>query len=134
MSTTQPAAVPAQAGTASHGMHIDAESRDGLLLARISGEIDLLSAPELRTFVEKATRDHALVLDLDGVGFLGSAGLSVLAELAEKAENGSGTGIRWAVVATRRVVLRPLEATGLDALMPVCASQEEAVAAVTTEG
>jgi anti-sigma B factor antagonist len=110
----------------SHGMRIDAEQRSGdVVLAHVSGEVDLLSAPELRQWVEQNTSASGrLVLDLDGVGFLGSAGLSVLAELSEKAAQDK---LAWAIVATKRVVLRPLEATGLVSQMPVYENVADAV-------
>lgn len=113
----------------SHGMRIDAELRSGdVVLAHVSGEVDLLSAPELRQWVEQhVTGSSGLVLDLDGIGFLGSAGLSVLAELSEQAANDKLT---WAIVATKRVVLRPLEATGLVSQMPVYENVDDAVKAV----
>ncbi|WP_043536261.1 STAS domain-containing protein [Saccharomonospora cyanea] len=127
-SQSTPAAEPRSLD--SHGMRIDAERRSGdVVVAHVSGEVDLLSAPELRQWVEQSTTAASgLVLDFDGVGFLGSAGLSVLAELAEKAAHDKLT---WAVVATKRVVLRPLEATGLVAQMPVYSSVDDAVKAVT---
>ncbi|WP_028661845.1 STAS domain-containing protein [Saccharomonospora saliphila] len=114
----------------SHGMRIDAERRSGdAVLARVSGEVDLLSAPELRRWVQDNVGDtDGLVLDLDGISFLGSAGLSVLAELSEMAAHDKLT---WAIVATKRVVLRPLEATGLVAQMPVYESDSDAVSALT---
>jgi anti-sigma B factor antagonist len=113
----------------SHGMRIDTERRSGdVVVAHVSGEVDLLSAPELRQWVEQHTSaGNGLVIDLDGVRFLGSAGLSVLAELSEKATNDK---LAWAVVATKRVVLRPLEATGLVSQMPVHSDVDEAVKAV----
>ncbi|WP_307849787.1 anti-sigma factor antagonist [Qaidamihabitans albus] len=134
MFTTQSTTVPEQepAPVTAHAMHIDVEHRpEGVVLARISGEVDLLSAPELRKFVEKTSPDDRLVLDLDGLGFLGSAGLSVLAELAEQ---WARRACPWAVVATSRVVRRPLEATGLIGQLPVHPTTETAVRAVTTAG
>lgn len=113
----------------SHGMRIDAERQAGdVVLAHVSGEVDLLSAPELRRWVkDNVSPSDGLVLDLDGIGFLGSAGLSVLAELSEEAAEDKLT---WAIVATKRVVLRPLEATGLASQMPLYGSVAGAVNAV----
>ncbi|PXY27569.1 STAS domain-containing protein [Prauserella muralis] len=111
-------------------MRIDSEAGDsGVVLAHVVGEVDLLSAPRLREWVQQqVTPPGALVLDLDRVGFLGSAGLSVLAELAEQS---SQRQLTWAIVATSRVVLRPLEVTGLVDQMPVFSSVSDALAAVT---
>lgn len=110
-------------------MRIEAERRDdGVVLARVRGEVDLLSAPDLRTWLQEELAAPArLVLDLDGVDFLGSAGLSVLAELVEKSGGGR---LNWAIVAENRVVLRPLEATGLAEQMPLHADVDSAVKAV----
>ncbi|MCP2252143.1 anti-anti-sigma factor [Prauserella aidingensis] len=111
------------------GMRIDAERRpDGVVHARVAGEVDLLSAPDLRKWIhEELSAPARLVLDLDGVEFLGSAGLSVLAELSEQA---TGSRANWAVVAATRVVLRPLEATGLAEQIPVHPDVDSAVLAV----
>ncbi|MCR3718937.1 MULTISPECIES: STAS domain-containing protein [Prauserella salsuginis group] len=111
------------------GMRIEAERRaDGIVHARVSGELDLLSAPDLRKWIhEELPAPARLVLDLDGVDFLGSAGLSVLAELSEQA---AGDQLNWAIVASTRVVLRPLEATGLAEQIPVHAGVDSAVSAV----
>ncbi|WP_369822113.1 STAS domain-containing protein [Saccharomonospora sp. CUA-673] len=119
------------ATTDNAAMRIDAERRsDGIVLARVSGEVDLLSAPDLRSWIqEELTTPARLVLDLDGVEFLGSAGLSVLAELVEAS---SGDRLTWAIVAGTRVVLRPLEATGLAEQMPLHADLDSAVEAVRT--
>ncbi|NIJ13223.1 anti-anti-sigma factor [Saccharomonospora amisosensis] len=128
--TTQPTAKTLPGSLDTHGMHIEAEQRSSdVVLVRVSGEVDLLSAPELRRWVREAiSPDIGVVLELDGIGFLGSAGLSVLAELSEQADR---EGLRWAIVATKRVVLRPLEATGLVSQMSVHGSTEDAINALT---
>lgn len=113
------------------GMRIDTEHRSGgVVIAHISGEVDLLSAPELRQWVQDTiTPSSSLVLDLSDVAFLGSAGLSVLAELSEKADRDE---FGWAIVASERVVLRPLEATGLVGQMRVFSDVDTAIRALGT--
>jgi anti-anti-sigma factor len=64
-----------------------------------------------------------LVVDLSGVDFLGSAGLTALVAAYEEA--GSRTVLR--VVATSSATARPLQLTGLDQEIPVCAGREEAL-------
>ena len=52
----------------------------------VLGEIDALTAPELATFLTaQLVVAQVVVVNLDGVGFLGSAGLSVLFEANELA-------------------------------------------------
>jgi anti-sigma B factor antagonist len=82
--------------------------------ARLSaaGEVDTSSAPVLRTRLEglldRGLRE--LVLDLDEVSFLDSAGLAVLAGAHRAAGE---RGLRLRVLASGRAVIRPLQITGL---------------------
>jgi anti-sigma B factor antagonist len=100
----------------------------GVAVVRVAGEIDMRTAPQLRGHVTAATASaKGLVIDLENVEFLASAGLSILVELAR---NAPATGLRWGIVSTGRAVLRPLEAVGLLSLVPVYASVTDALAAV----
>jgi anti-anti-sigma factor len=53
---------------------------DGIVLARITGEIDMSNADELRTALAAAMHAdaRAMVLDLTGVEYLDSAGIRLL--------------------------------------------------------
>jgi anti-sigma B factor antagonist len=76
------------------------------------GEIDSSSAPALRAELD-AVLDAApdeVVLDLCGVTFLDSAGLSALAAAHRRAVL---AGVRLRVLASGRAVMRPLQITGL---------------------
>jgi anti-sigma B factor antagonist len=76
------------------------------------GEVDSSSAPLLRTELEAALDGELeeLVVDLDGVTFLDSAGLSVLAGAHRTAVR---RDVRLRVLASGRAVIRPLQITGL---------------------
>lgn len=89
---------------------------DRLVVLRVSGEVDMLTAPTLADHVRRHFDGpaRALVFDLTGVDFLGSAGLAVLAEAATHA---SEAGVPIRVVATSHAVLRPLQVTGLDGVL-----------------
>jgi anti-sigma B factor antagonist len=86
------------------------------------GEIDSSSAPTLRTRLDALLDDgvQELTVDLRGVSFLDSAGLCVLAAAHRRATR---EGRRLRVLATSRAVVRPLQITGLYALLDV-ASEE----------
>ncbi len=91
----------------------------------VSGEIDMLSAPALRTYVSSNLVDNGtLVLDLTGVSFLGSAGLAVLVEAAQESRT---RAIAFSVVAADRAVTRPIVATGLGEVFNVHRSLDEAL-------
>jgi anti-sigma B factor antagonist len=78
-----------------------------------TGEIDSSSAPLLRQHID-AVLDGGditeLTVDLDGVTFLDSAGLCVLAAAHRRALN---EGVRLRVLASSRAVIRPMQITGL---------------------
>jgi anti-sigma B factor antagonist len=79
---------------------------------RALGEIDSSSAGALRAELD-AVLDGTpgeVVLDLTGVTFLDSAGLSTLAAAHRRA---GGDGVRLRVLASGRAVMRPLQITGL---------------------
>ena len=84
----------------------------------VAGEVDSSSAPAVRDAVDAALDGGArqLVLDLDGVTFLDSAGLCVLAGAHRRAVQ---DGVTLRVLASGRAVIRPLQITGLWELLAV---------------
>jgi anti-anti-sigma factor len=101
---------------------ISVATTEHMVVLRVSGELDMLTAPILTEHVqEQLTRDTAggprtVVFDLTDVSFLGSAGLAVLAHAHTVA---SDRGDVVQVVATARAVLRPLEVTGLNKVLDI---------------
>jgi anti-anti-sigma factor len=79
----------------------------------VRGEVDLATAPALRSTITRVARAERklLVIDLMAVTFLSSAGLLVLVEAAEAGR----PEVR--VVATGRESLRPIRVTGLDTVL-----------------
>lgn len=77
----------------------------------VTGEVDSLTAPALADVLyEQLSAAHVVVVDLDGVDFLGSAGLSVLFECNELATR-ECRALR--LVCHSRIANRALEATEL---------------------
>lgn len=99
--------------------------RDAVVLT-VAGEIDMTTAPALEDAVRKSLieRPATLVIDLSGAEFFSSAGIAVLM-LAHR--NDSGVALR--VVATDRIVLRPLELTGLTGDLAIYDSVDTALEA-----
>jgi anti-sigma B factor antagonist len=78
-----------------------------------SGDVDLASAPRLDAAIEAAvhTADvQAVVVDLTGVTFLDSSGISVLLRGRRLADEHS---LRYRVVGAQGLVLTVLELTGV---------------------
>ena len=78
----------------------------------VTGEVDCSSAPEVRALLDQLVEGAPaeVVVDLTGVTFLDSAGLSTLAAAHRRALAAGG---RIRVLAATRAVMRPLQMTGL---------------------
>jgi len=91
-----------------------------------SGELDMLTAPQLRDAVQAALdkSPEGLIVDLTNVDFLGSAGMQVLMEARNQTD---GTSTRYAVVAEGAATSRPLKITGIADLIDLFASLDVAL-------
>jgi len=97
----------------------------------VAGEVDLLTAPQLRAAIEAAFADAGssmVVVDLTDVGFLASAGLGALVEAVEQAQQ-RRQPLR-VVVDHNRPVIRPLQISGLSDVLAVYETVEAALAGV----
>jgi anti-sigma B factor antagonist len=89
----------------------------------VHGELDIDGAPELRAVLVDAIDEHPgqpVVVDLEGVGFIDSAGLSVLLGGLERARDAGGD---LTLVATGQGVLKVLELTGLTRVFEIQSSR-----------
>jgi anti-sigma B factor antagonist len=93
----------------------------------LRGEVDVTSGPALRDALVDAIGDggRRVVVDLEGVGFIDSAGLGVLVGGLKRARTGGGD---LSLVCTGRPVLNVLEITGLMRVFDVHATRESALA------
>jgi anti-sigma B factor antagonist len=101
-------------------------SGDWMVLT-VGGEVDLNTAGQLKERINGliALGHSNVVVDLEGVEFMDSTGLSALVTgLMRTSENGGD----MAVVCTRPQVLRLLALTGLDQVLKVHSSVADAVA------
>lgn len=95
----------------------------------VVGQIDALTAPELATFLTaQVVAAQAVVVNLDGVRFLGSAGLSVLFE-TNKLASREDRDLR--LVCNSQTANWALEATGLRKHFTFADSVTDALAHVT---
>ncbi|GAB3497378.1 anti-sigma factor antagonist BldG [Nocardiopsis coralliicola] len=84
----------------------------------VRGEIDLYTAPQLRTALIGALDDGAdrLAVDMARVEFCDSTGMSVLLSAMKRAREKEGDLV---LVAPRPAVMKILEITGLDAVFTI---------------
>ena len=95
----------------------------------VEGEIHVSTAPEFSVLLN-STVEHgstALVLDLSGVMFIDSTGLSVLLNALRQVTRAGG---QMAVVCSNPTVLRLFEITRLDTTFDIYAELEPALAVV----
>lgn len=111
---------------------VDTEWHDDAAILTVVGELDLATAPILQDAVDavRTTASSALIIDLTGVDFLASAGMTVLVT----SHQAVGDDVAFAVVARGAATARPLQLVGLDETFPVLETREAALAAVTTSG
>lgn len=99
---------------------------EGVLVLRVAGEVDLATIEQLREhLVAHMSGVHrGVVLDCTRVSFLAACGIGLLVDLAEQAH---AREVPLRLVAHCRAVLRVLELTGVEALVPRAATVAEAV-------
>jgi len=84
----------------------------GQVIARLCGQLDAAGNPVLQQTLLGALRraERLLTVDLSGVTFFGSAGVTALVWVSQHPE---AAGKHVQVLATSRIVTGPLELTGL---------------------
>lgn len=92
---------------------------DAVSVIRVIGELDMLTGPLLEDHLDSllATRPERLIVDLSGVSFMGSTGLSILIKARDIARQ-QGTALQLTGTSRREVAL-PLSITGLDRLFDI---------------
>jgi anti-sigma B factor antagonist len=112
-------------------MTVRTDDRPDVLILAVEGDVDGLTAPRLAKAVAAAFRDLAgrpLVLDLAKVRFLGSTGLRTLRDSAKEAVHHRGLQPLRVVVDQARPVIRPIEIVGLDQILALYHTVDEALA------
>lgn len=109
---------------------VDIGSRDvdGALVIAVSGELDLLAAPELRSRLLDEVRSgrREIVLDLRETTFMDSTALGVIIAALKTLQERHG---RLVLVNTRASIDKTLAITGLDRVLQVARDLDSAVEA-----
>lgn len=100
-------------------------------VVRVVGEVDLSHEEDLRAELRRAVSSDApgIVVDLTECEFIDSSGIRALL-LSREAQDGDGEGEGLAVAASSEQILRILSVMGLDKVIPVRPTVEEAAAAL----
>ena len=92
-------------------------------VVRVAGELDSFSASELRAGIGDVLGRPATILDIRDVPFVDSAGLGAIVGGIRRLRE---AGASVALCCTRSSVLRLLQTTGLDRIVPIAGSPAEA--------
>jgi anti-sigma B factor antagonist len=117
------------------GDDIKVEDADpGLAVLVVGGEVDYEVSPQLKARLMKAIKagTRRLILDLTDVSFIDSTAIGVIAGAVERLDEMGGGSV--AVVSTHEKVIQIFEITGLDNVLTVHPSREDALAALAVAG
>jgi anti-sigma B factor antagonist len=108
------------------GLTVD-ESKAPFTVVAVAGEVDLVTAPELRAALLElvGAGKVALIVDLEAVEFLDSTGLGVLVGAVKRARADGGD---LSLVCTHPHLLKVFEITGLTTVFAIHDSLSEALA------
>jgi anti-anti-sigma factor len=102
---------PPRSPSISTPLDLQVSYRLGAPLVYVRGELDHQTAPQLRAIIdeESATRPPAMILDLSGVSYMDSGGLSLMFDTLSRMKGNGWLG----VVGATSPVSRLMEITGL---------------------
>lgn len=109
-------------------LDLDVAEREDHAVLIVNGEVDVQTAPRFREqLLELVDRGHRrIVVDLDGVQFLDSTGLSALVGALKRLRRQNG---HLGLVCNQPRILRTLEITGLDKVFTIHRSVRAAAGA-----
>jgi anti-anti-sigma factor len=108
-------------------VELEIEERGDVVVARVSGELDIAGAPGLGERIHDAvpTSARTLVVDLSGLDFIDSSGIAMLFGLARKL--GSRRQELRVVARSGKPVFRVLQIVEFDRAAPVHETLDEAL-------
>lgn len=111
-------------------LNVERQPGTGIPVVRVTGEVDVHSAPQLRDGIstELASGASAVVVDLSSVDFMDSTGLGAL--VAARTAAGE-RGLALPVVCTSERILKLFAITGLTGVFDIQPSVDAAVAGAT---
>ena len=110
-------------------MELETSREEGTLIAKALSRVDGANAREFQDALEAAidASDHALLLDLEQLSYISSAGLRVILLTAKTLGKQDA---KLAVCSLSDPIREIFEVSGFDKIIPIHASQAEALAAL----
>ena len=110
-------------------MDIKTERNDGTLIAKAEGRIDGVNARDFEEAMKAAINsdDSTVVIDLEGLSYISSAGLRVILLIAKTLRKRNA---ELSLCSLSDPIREVFEISGFDKIIPVHASREQALAAI----
>jgi anti-sigma B factor antagonist len=107
-------------------LDVTARPAGDFTVLEVAGEIDMDSAPQLRERVleQVAAGTYRLIIDMSGVTFMDSSGLSVLVAALKRVSDNEG---ELRLVITRERTMKLFRITSLDSVFGIHASVQDAL-------
>ncbi len=114
-------------------LNVSWERMDGVLIASPMGRIDSVNSAAFREALvsEVPSDERALLLDLSGISYMSSAGLSVLLVLAKRFR---GSGKAMGMCALPAAIAAVVSLSGFDKIIPVFETRDAALEAMSLPG
>ena len=113
-------------------MDVVTERQDGAVLIRVSGRIDGSNAAAFDRAVIAAleTNDCSVLMDLESLSYINSAGLRTFVKVARRLRRGTG---ELALCAMRDETRKVLEIAGFHKVIPIYPTRAEALACLAAK-
>jgi anti-sigma B factor antagonist len=110
-------------------LKIDVNSKDGVVMMKLNGEVDVYTAPKLKSrLIDLVDQGQfKIVVDLEEVDFMDSSGLGVLVGGLKRVRSHDGA---IALVCTQENILKIFRITGLVKVFPIFENQDQAVQSI----
>ncbi len=110
-------------------LKIEVEEKDNVMLLKLDGEVDVYTAPKLKSrLVELVDQGKfKIVVDLEQVDFMDSSGLGVLVGGLKRVRSHEGA---IALICTQENILKIFRITGLVKVFPIFEDQDQAIQSV----
>jgi len=107
-------------------MAVKVDTKSGLVVCRIDGEIDINSSPDIKKAFDKliSKKTPKIVINLSRVSYVDSSGLATLVEILKNMRTYGG---RMRITNLSSKVRSLFEITKLDRLFEILPEEEEAV-------
>lgn len=107
-------------------MAVKTETKNGLMVCYIEGEIDINSSPDIKKVFDKiiSKKTSKMVINLAKVTYVDSSGLATLVEILKNMKTYGG---RMRLVNLSSKIKSLFEITKLEKLFEIMASEEEAI-------